>query len=54
MTGAFVRSNVGWFWYSVQLLDIPPTVLFGFGRPTPPGYQGRVMHEAFQREPVLV
>jgi len=38
----------------VQLLDIPPTVLFGFGRPTPPGYQGRVMHEAFQREPVLV
>lgn len=36
----------------VELVDIPPTVLHGFGRAVPDGYQGRVIHEAFQTEPV--
>jgi Type I phosphodiesterase / nucleotide pyrophosphatase len=36
----------------VRLLDIPPTVLHGFGGTAPGGYEGRVLHEAFQTEPV--
>jgi hypothetical protein len=36
----------------VRLLDIPPTVLHGFGGTAPDGYEGRVLHEAFQTEPV--
>lgn len=35
---------------SVRLLDIPPTVLHGFGGTAPAEYQGRVLHEAFMTE----
>lgn len=35
---------------SVRLLDIPPTVLHGFGGTAPAGYAGRVIHEAFTTE----
>lgn len=38
----------------VSLLDIPPTVLHGFGSVIPPQYQGRVLHEAFATELVCV
>jgi arylsulfatase A-like enzyme len=34
----------------VRLLDVPPTVLHGFGGTAPPGYEGRVLHEAFITE----
>jgi hypothetical protein len=34
----------------VSLLDIPPTVLHGFGGTVPLGYEGRVIHEAFATE----
>lgn len=34
----------------VRLLDIPPTVLHGFGGTAPAGYAGRVIHEAFTTE----
>jgi arylsulfatase A-like enzyme len=34
----------------VSLLDIPPTVLHGFGGTAPPPYEGRVIHEAFVTE----
>jgi predicted AlkP superfamily pyrophosphatase or phosphodiesterase len=34
----------------VRLLDIPPTVLHGFGGIAPPEYEGRVLHEAFMTE----
>ncbi len=34
----------------VRLLDIPPTVLHGFGGTAPPQYAGRVIHEAFTTE----
>jgi Type I phosphodiesterase / nucleotide pyrophosphatase len=33
-----------------SLLDIPPTVLHGFGGTAPESYQGRVLHEAFVSE----
>ncbi len=33
-----------------HLLDIPPTVLHGFGGASPAQYAGRVLHEAFQEE----
>ena len=35
---------------SVRLLDIPPTVLHGFGGIVPSAYEGRVIHEAFMTE----
>jgi hypothetical protein len=35
-----------------HLLDIPPTVLHGFGGTAPAQYEGRVMHEAFLAEHV--
>lgn len=35
---------------NVRLLDIPPTVLHGFGGTAPAGYEGRVIHEAFATE----
>lgn len=35
---------------SVRLLDIPPTVLHGFGGTAPAEYEGRVLHEAFMTE----
>ncbi len=35
-----------------RLLDIPPTVLHGFGGTAPAQYEGRVMHEAFLAEHV--
>lgn len=35
-----------------HLLDIPPTVLHGFGGAAPLQYEGRVMHEAFLAEQV--
>jgi arylsulfatase A-like enzyme len=38
----------------VSLLDIPPTVLHGFGSTIPPQYQGRVLHEAYATELVCV
>jgi bisphosphoglycerate-independent phosphoglycerate mutase (AlkP superfamily) len=34
----------------VRLLDIPPTVLHGFGGTAPQEYEGRVLHEAFMTE----
>jgi arylsulfatase A-like enzyme len=34
----------------VRLLDIPPTVLHGFGGIVPAAYEGRVVHEAFAPE----
>lgn len=34
----------------VSLLDIPPTVLHGFGGTAPRQYTGRVLHEAFMME----
>ena len=34
----------------VRLLDIPPTVLSGFGGTAPAEYEGRVLHEAFMTE----
>lgn len=34
----------------VTLLDIPPTVLHGFGGTAPAPYEGRVIHEAFVTE----
>lgn len=34
----------------VSLLDIPPTVLHGFGGTAPAPYEGRVIHEAFVTE----
>ena len=34
----------------VRLLDIPPTVLHGFGGIAPAEYEGRVLHEAFMTE----
>lgn len=34
----------------VRLLDIPPTVLHGFGGTAPEEYEGRVLHEAFMTE----
>jgi hypothetical protein len=34
----------------VSLLDIPPTVLHGFGGAAPRSYEGRVIHEAFAQE----
>jgi predicted AlkP superfamily pyrophosphatase or phosphodiesterase len=34
----------------VRLLDIPPTVLHGFGGTAPVEYEGRVLHEAFMTE----
>lgn len=34
----------------VGLLDIPPTVLHGFGGTAPAEYEGRVLHEAFMTE----
>jgi len=34
----------------VRLLDIPPTVLHGFGGTAPAEYEGRVLHEAFMTE----
>ena len=34
----------------VGLLDIPPTVLHGFGGTAPAQYEGRVIHEAFLTE----
>lgn len=34
------------------LLDVPPTVLHGFGGTAPDGYEGRVLYEAFATEPV--
>ena len=34
----------------VRLLDIPPTVLHGFGGIVPAAYEGRVIHEAFAPE----
>jgi predicted AlkP superfamily pyrophosphatase or phosphodiesterase len=34
----------------VRLLDIPPTVLHGFGGMAPAEYEGRVLHEAFMTE----
>ena len=33
-----------------RLLDIPPTVLHGFGGTAPAEYEGRVLHEAFMTE----
>jgi arylsulfatase A-like enzyme len=36
----------------VRLLDIPPTVLHGFGGTAPRAYEGRVIHEAFVTEMV--
>lgn len=33
-----------------RLLDIPPTVLNGFGGSAPAEYEGRVLHEAFMTE----
>lgn len=33
-----------------RLLDIPPTVLHGFGGTAPAEYEGRVIHEAFMTE----
>jgi arylsulfatase A-like enzyme len=38
----------------VRLLDIPPTVLHGFGGTAPEEYEGRVLHEAFMTELVWV
>ncbi len=38
----------------VRLLDVPPTVLHGFGGTPPASYQGRVLHEAFVRETAWV
>lgn len=35
------------------LLDVPPTVLYGFGVRQPREYAGRVLHEAFEPEPAL-
>lgn len=35
---------------AVSLLDIPPTVLHGFGGTAPRQYSGRVLHEAFAME----
>lgn len=37
---------------SVHLLDIPPTVLHGFGGRAPAQYEGRVIHEALLAEHV--
>ncbi len=34
----------------VRLLDIPPTVLNGFGGSAPAAYEGRAIHEAFMTE----
>ena len=34
----------------VHLVDIPPTVLHGFGGTAPVQYAGRVIHEAFTPE----
>jgi predicted AlkP superfamily pyrophosphatase or phosphodiesterase len=33
-----------------RLLDIPPTVMHGFGGTAPAEYEGRVLHEAFMTE----
>lgn len=33
-----------------RLLDIPPTILSGFGGSAPSEYEGRVLHEAFMTE----
>jgi arylsulfatase A-like enzyme len=38
----------------VRLLDVVPTVLFGFGGTPPAVYQGRLLHEAFVTEMVWV
>lgn len=38
----------------VRLLDVPPTVLHGFGGAAPDSYEGRVLHEAFATETVPV
>jgi arylsulfatase A-like enzyme len=35
----------------VHLLDIPPTLLHGFGGTAPAAWEGRVLHEAFIPEP---
>ena len=36
--------------YPAHLLDLPPTVLRGFGGTSPAQYAGRVLHEAFLEE----
>lgn len=36
-----------------SLLDLPPTILHRFRVPPPPGYRGRVLHEAFHQETIV-
>jgi arylsulfatase A-like enzyme len=37
----------------ISILDLPPTILWWFGCEIPACYEGRVLVEAFEREPAL-
>jgi hypothetical protein len=54
LMGGRVAPGVGQPEPRVSLLDIPPTVLHGFGSAAPGSYDGRVIHEAFATELVSV
>lgn len=50
LAGGRVPPGTGREERRVSLLDIPPTVLHGFGGTTPSPWEGRVLHEAFEME----
>ena len=50
LMGGRVAPGLGRPESRVSLLDIPPTVLHGFGGTAPSSYHGRVIHEAFASE----
>jgi arylsulfatase A-like enzyme len=50
LMGGRIAPGVGSGDEPVRLLDIPPTVLHGFGGTAPGSYDGRVIHEAFATE----
>jgi hypothetical protein len=50
LMGGRIAPGVGIGDKPVRLLDIPPTVLHGFGGTAPASYDGRVIHEAFATE----
>lgn len=39
---------------SATLLDVPPTVVSAFGGNPPVQWQGRILHEAFEKEPAWI
>lgn len=50
LAGGRVTAGTGREEQAIHLLDIPPTVLHGFGGTAPRSWEGRVIHEAFSME----